>query len=397
MYYNQFIDDSFIDYLNRYCTGIVLLKDKIQKISVSYYLSDAYSNYACRFYIKVEFSDYQNLTLEEKKIATEYLYEFLNETGSQFVSFIYRSSRERDIDIDIDVIEKFIYHYEFAVNIFDGFIRKILPQTCLLEIDDLKSIPFFIYMISFLGTFKYSEIENSKESGFFSKKYVQINKRTFEFDCHLHPILKDAATQTLDINKTISDEELHNSGGGDMVALRQFVIDAKIPFLIPRYSLEIDKIQIDTSELKKKLKNYVPKNSDKDIQPEVILKILEKKEMEGVAKKEKLDQKCKAIGIKTGDYIYVKSDHQQVIGVIKEIELYSKDDLKIRYNILKNDLTESRSPLKEISCKNKRFYTLNQEIIEEEKKNASLKTKQQLIAFFNKKGIKNPLFDDNKI
>ncbi|MDR2756054.1 MAG: hypothetical protein LBC20_10130 [Planctomycetaceae bacterium] len=388
MYYNRFIDDSFMDYLNRYCTGIVLLKDKIEKISVTYYLSDAYSNYACRFAVQVELFDYQGLDLEDKKIATQYLYNSINETGSQFVSFIYRSSH--DGDIDIEIIEKFIYHYEFAKSIFNDFIRKILPQTCLLEIDDLESIPFFIYMISFLSKIK-SERRDSNEIRFFSKTYDQINKRTFESDCYLHPILKETATQTLDINKTISDEELHNAGGGNIAAIRQFVIDAKIPFCIPHYFRTIDKIQIDTSVLKTKLKNDVPKNSDEDIRPEVILGLLEKKEKEKVAKKEKLEQKCRTIGVRTGDYIYVKNEQQQ-IGVIKEIKLYGNDDLEIQYNILKSDLTESRLPLKDISCKNKRFYTLSQEIIEEEKRNGSLKTKQQLIVFFRKKGIKNPLF-----
>lgn len=54
MYFGDFINEEFTAYLNRYCTGIALLKDEIEEVSVSYELSDAFSNLACRFRICVE-------------------------------------------------------------------------------------------------------------------------------------------------------------------------------------------------------------------------------------------------------------------------------------------------------------------------------------------------------
>ncbi|MDR0338212.1 MAG: hypothetical protein LBI18_14110, partial [Planctomycetaceae bacterium] len=369
------------------------LKDKIEKIFVSYYLSDAYSNYACRFYIKVDFFDYQNLDLEEKRIVQQYLYNSSNETGSQFVSFIYQSNH--DLDIDFKIVEDFIYHYEFARNLFDGFIRTILPQTCLLEIDDLESVPFFVYMIPFLRGLKYSEMEDLTKTKSFSKKYFQINQRAFEFDCHFHQILKEAATPILNDTKTISDEELYRAGCGAMTDLRRFVVEAKIPFSISSHSSTINSIQIDTSVLKTKIKNDLPENLAENIRPDMILNLLEKKDEELVAAKEKLDRKCMAAGIKTGDYIYVNKGGQRV-GVIKKIELCYNDDLKIQYNVLKNDLTESHLPPKEIYCRNECFYTLRQEVVEEKQSNGVLKTKQQLTVCFRKEGVKNVLLKGKK-
>ena len=224
----------------------------------------------------------------------------------------------------------------------------------------------------------------------------QINKREFEFDCYFHQILKEAATPKLDDDKIISDEELCNAGCGDITALRRFIVESKIPFSIPSYSDGIDKIQIDISALKNKIENDVSEYSHEEIRPEIILKLLEKKEKAAVAVEEKLDKKCKEAGIKTGDYICIKKGDLR-IGVIKEIELCYGDGLKIQYNVLKNDLTESRSPLKEAYCKNEFFYMLQQEVVEEEKKNGSLKTKQQLAVFFRKAGVKNPLFKGEKV
>ena len=55
-----------MDYLNRYLNGIIIFKDEIKKISISYWLSEAYSNHACRFSI-----DKNSLTMKSflKKIG----------------------------------------------------------------------------------------------------------------------------------------------------------------------------------------------------------------------------------------------------------------------------------------------------------------------------------------
>ena len=66
MYYINCITQEFMDYLNRYLNGIIIFKDEIKKISISYWLSEAYSNHACRFSI-----DKNSLTMKSflKKIG----------------------------------------------------------------------------------------------------------------------------------------------------------------------------------------------------------------------------------------------------------------------------------------------------------------------------------------
>jgi DNA-binding Xre family transcriptional regulator len=376
----------------------VQLKDKIKKISVYHYLSNAFANHSCRFCIDVELSDYENLDSEEKVIANQYFYNSHSETGNQFVSFIYKS--QRDYHIDSDIVKSFIYHYEFAQNLFENFIKKILPQTCILEIEPLDSELFFVYMISFLNGMRYSEID-TKEIIPFERKYRELYKRDFELDCYYHKILVETATPTLDKDRTISEKELCDTGNKSITNLRKFIIEEKIPFLIDSHHCgTIDEILIDIATLKDKLKKYTPKSSYFDIQPERILKLLNKKESEEILAKEKLDRICKAFEIQIGDYIYVKhsfwgGDNQY--GIIKEVSLYCNDDLEIQYRILKNDMTESRVPLKTMfGVTDSDFYVLKKEMVEKEKKNGSLKTKQQLIALFNKNGVKNSLFKGKK-
>ncbi len=67
MLYSNYADHEFMDYLNRHLTGIFLFKNEIRKISLSYSLSEAFSNHACRFYIDIDFFNYENLTEEDKR------------------------------------------------------------------------------------------------------------------------------------------------------------------------------------------------------------------------------------------------------------------------------------------------------------------------------------------
>jgi hypothetical protein len=383
MYYDKFINQEFTDYLNRYCTGIVLLKDAIKEISVSFYFSEAYSNHSCRFSIDVDFFDYEHLPKESKIIVNKYFYNAGNSTGSRFVSFIYKS--QSAYDIDFNEIKSFINHYSFAQNLFDGFIRNVIPNKCSLEIATLESEPFFNYISHFLY-----HIGDVKPIKSFSKRYFEINKRNFKFDCYYHKVLKEASTQTLNTENTVTDKELYETDGGDIADLRKFIVEEKIPFSIRSYSDIIEEIRIDASILKEKMKNYVPKNSYINIRPKSILNLIEKKEKNQNENEEKLKTRLKKAGLTVGDYICVKNHYnkeKQYIGIIKNISIGYNNDLRIEYNVLKTDLLESLS-IKD-TLDTDILYILKSEIFEQEKKKGTLKTKEQLVRLLKERGKKH--------
>jgi hypothetical protein len=392
MYYNQFINHEFVDYLNRHCTGIILLKDKIRKIKVSFHLSEAYSNHACRFCIDVNMLDYKNFSKEDQNLAVKYLYNSNNETGSQFVSFIYKP--QQDYNINVEIVESFIYHYEFARNLFDGFIRNLLPENCSLEIETLETEPFFNYITSFLR-----DIKDTNTIKSFSKKYFEINKRDFEFDCHYHKVLKEAAVQTLNAYPIVSDKELYETSSGNIADLRYFVVKHNIPFSYCSYSDVIDEIQIDAIALKNKMDHYIAEPYV-NITPKAILKLIEKKEDDKLFAIRQLEELSKVAGIEIGDYICVENasyTNTQHVGIIKNIELSYENGLRITYNIIKNDLTESRLPLQEIYNSNKvDFCILKQKMVSEKIQNGLLQTKKQLAIAFKNNGVKNSLLKNKR-
>ncbi|GEM_PF-1589487 len=394
MWHNDYIDPEFISYLNRHFTGIVQLKDKIEKISIFFELAEAFSNQACRFYIDIELFDYENLSIEDKRNANKFFHNVLNETGSKFVSFIYKS--QRDYHIDIDIVKSFIYHYQFAVNLFEGFIKNILPANCALEIASLETEPFFNYIAYFLRHTKYSKEE---ERYSFEREYQEVTKRKFDFDCYYHKRLVNAAVKEL-TNKenVVTDEELYNAGGGDIAAIREFVVENKVPFSIRYYTDVIDNIHVDASVLKEKISNYIP-DFYLNIKPAIILSLIKDKEEVIVQKNRMIEGKCEALAIRLGDYIYVENRYytndNDAIGVIKSIDLSYNNELEVRYNTLKKDLQESRLPLK--SAREKEIaYTLQSEVFREEKNKGLLRAKEQLIRLFKNKGMKNPLFKTKK-
>ncbi|MDR0864092.1 MAG: hypothetical protein LBO74_04055 [Candidatus Symbiothrix sp.] len=329
-------------------------------------------------------SDYEKLSESDEQKANKYFYNSWNSTGNQFVSFIYKSNKE--YNIDIEKIKSFIYHYVFAQNLLEGFIKNIIPPTCILTIASLESEPFFNYISHFIR-----EIDDPKEIKSFSKRYFEINKRNFDFDCYYHNTLTEAAVQTLNAKESITDKELHEAGGGDIADLRRFVVEEKIPFFIGYHSTRIDEIKIDASLLKEKMKDYIPKNAYVDIHPRAILKLIEKQEKEKLEKQEKLARKCENAGIKAGDYICCKgsyNDSKPYIGIVKNISDRYNTNLQLEYIVLKNDLSESRLPLRETQDTNI-LYILKNEVFEEHKKNGTLKTKDQLMQIFKKEGKKN--------
>ncbi|WP_352421835.1 hypothetical protein [Proteiniphilum sp.] len=336
MYYIDYVNAEFSHYLNRYCTGIVLLKEEIKKIAVSFYLSNAYSNHACRFSIDIDLFDFKKLSKENKDKANQYFYNSNSETGSQFVSFIYKS--QRDHDIDIKMIKAFIANYSFAKNLFEGFIKNIINERCVLEIESLEKEPFFNYIGEYISHGNYNEKETS-----FSKKYFELNHRDFDFDCHYHKILVENATREPVDYETITDKELFNASGGNIDDIRRFVIDEKIPYTFNNYLKVIDKINIHVPKLKEKIQNYIPKYSFEEIYPQSILQKIYEKEREKLDKQILIKQKSEKVGVELDDIIFVDDEwckNKQYIGVVQEINLLGAS-LEIKYILLNNDLSKS--------------------------------------------------------
>lgn len=389
MLHTDYIDPEFISYLNRHFTGIIQMKDKIKKISVSYELAEAFSNRACRFYIDIDLFDYGTLSDEDKRSVNDYFYNSQNETGNKFVSFIYKS--QKDYHMDAEVIKLFIYHYQFAQNIFDGFIKNVIPATCEIEIASLETEPFFNYILDFLRKSKYSE--QNKNS--FKKEYLKVTKREFDFDCYYHSHLIDATVKEL-LNREdiVTDEELYNAGGGDISAIRSFIVENKVPFSIGYYTDVIDNIQIDASVLKEKIIEYIP-DKYPNIRSTAILNLIKNKE-EAIFQKDRIiKEKCDRLAVRLGDYVYIENQHHRssdidIIGIIKSIHLDYSEELEIKYNTLKKDLSESGLSLKSANSK-EIAYTLQSEIFQDEKNKGLLRTKDHLIRLFKNKGSKNPM------
>ncbi len=390
MWHNDYIDSEFTSYVNRHCNGIVQLKDKIEKISVYFGLAEAFSNHACRFYIDVDFIDYKSFSAEDKRNANQFFYNSQNATGSKFVSFIYKS--QRDYHIDIEVVKSFIYHYQFAQHIFEGFIKNILPPDCVLKITPLEQEPFFNYISHFLRLSRYSNEDNKLP---FKKEYLKVTNREFDFDRHYHKDLINAAVKELTSRENVvTDEELHNAGGGNVSDIRRFVLENDIPFSVGYYTDVIDNIQIDISTLKEKTINHIA-DSYSTINSAVILSLIKNKENTVIKKEMIIREKREALAIQLGDYIYVENSYpnadSDILGIIKSMDLNYSNELEIQYITLNKDLSESRLSLK--STKNNEIiYTLKAEIFQEEKDKGLLQNKNQLIQLFKNKGRKNPAF-----
>jgi hypothetical protein len=392
--FDRFINSEFTSYLNRYFTGIIELKEKIEKISVFFELSEAFSNHACRFYIDITFINDEDLSEEDIRMANKFFYNSSNSTGSKFVSFIYQS--QRSFVTDVEEVRSFIYHYQFAQNLFEGFIKSLLPEKCTLDIVLLETEPFFNYIQDFFIKSRYSKEEHRS----FDREYLKTTGREFSFDCRFHDGLISASSDMKGIEEyaVVSDKELHDAGGGGISDIRRYVVENKVPFSVRHYSHVIDKIWIDSKMLAAKMVNYIPDNYTV-INRKPILNLLERKQNELMDRTKMIKEKSDILGIKLGDYVYVEGSYyesdSQDIGVVKEIRLNYSNQLEIKYNVLKKDLSESRLALKSTAEMNI-AHTLTAKIFQEAVANGVINTKVQVIRLFKDKGVRNPMFKAKK-
>ncbi|MBC7845206.1 MAG: hypothetical protein H7Y10_01785 [Flavobacterium sp.] len=345
----NYTDQDFFEYLNRHLTGFILLGQKLKSIIVKYELAEAYSNHSCRFIIDIEFLNFENLSIDEKKLAHKFFHNSQNSTGGGFISFIYKSQRE--YHIDIVKIQSFVQHYEFAKQTLNGVIKNVIPENCELEIKDLKMEPLFTYMDRFFGRRDYS-----LSDGEFTKKYEDKFKTSFDFDIIYHNRILNQALKYSDLifENSISDKELEQNHFRSIEEIRRFVLDNDIPFIINKYRDTIEEIYIDEGSLKEKLtKNILPVYNQ--LQKNVIIKVIEKKEQERKVRLNFLNKLVNDSNLSIGDFILITENYYgdkcQEIGIIKEFEINYNNCLEIKYNQLKINLEESKIGLKTIALK----------------------------------------------
>ncbi|MDN3709668.1 hypothetical protein QW060_22175 [Myroides ceti] len=157
----------------------------------------------------------------------------------------------------------------------------------------------------------------------------------------------------------VTDEELHNAGGGNVSDIRRFVLENDIPFSVGYYTDVIDNIQIDISTLKEKTTNHIA-DSYSTLKPAAILNLIKSKENTVIKKRLIIREKCEALAIQLGDYIYVENSYpnadSDILGIIKSMDLNYSNELEIHISPLNKDLSESRLSLK--STKNNEINIL---------------------------------------
>lgn len=378
---NSLINNEFFSYLNRHLTGIRLLSNKIKKISISYELSEAFSNHSCRFIIFEDIDNLSSLSDEEIQTANNFLHNSFYSTGSGFVSFIYK--RQRDYNIDFKVIREFILHYQFAENLFEGFIKDFLPEDCRIDILSLWEEPLFNYSIDFLNQLEYENINSRKD-------YEKKMHRSFEFDIQYHKRMTDLAQNYNKIENSISDSEISKYTDSKIEDIRRLIIKESIPFNIESYSNTIDNIFIDILKLKKTLANFIPSSFEK-IDSKGILDLIDKKENDSKKLEALLKNLISESNLQLGIFILVElnswGDKCNDIGLVKKFKINHNNELEVIYNNLKTNLKESKVPLKSTNLENISYFVYETEIAED--KLVALNKKDLQVGLFKRIGIRN--------
>lgn len=376
--YNIQINSEFTHYLNRHLKGILFLRHKIKNISLQYELADAFSNYSCRLQINIEFWDVKSFSREEEMIEDKFLYNRSNSSGGKYISFVYK--KQRSSGIDIEEIKSFITFYQFTENIFQGFVKDLLPKNCTLNISELND-PLFIYLDNFL---KYAN--HSRENREFEKEYKSIFNRSYDFDVYYHLELIERAQkfENLQIEDTITDEELFENKCCEIEDIRRFVLNENIPFKILGYSHGVDSLNIDSNILLNKLKKN-SKSETRDFDPAKIIKIIVSK-INGKTKERDLLEELKVkYNIEIGDYIYYKDKRdttKEELGIVKNISIYN-NELDILVKKVKINLEESKLHSDTIEM-DSILFSLKPSKLQEIKKEKPKIDKRQLIGLIKK-------------
>lgn len=375
--YPDYSSMEFMDYLNRYCTGICLLKHLINKISLSYHVArHIYGNDVCRISIEVDLSDFELMTDEELAAVNCYFYNSQNCSGSRYVSFRFCDSSSFG-EINERAILLFISYYEFTAQLLTGFIRNIVPQKCTIEIADLQKEPLFTYLVDYL-------MEEPCPS--FGSRYRKVMKRDFATDVDFHNVLLEKSTELPE--KAITDIELCKAGGGSCSDIRSFVLAHHIPF--HAYLLRtIDNIFIDRQILSEVLRDIPESRYDNISRERMLRRIKQVEERERVEELRRLKAYAN-IPVKVGDLILLKSDsddlYQKDVGIITSVQIGGNGGYIVEYHSFTKKLSEGRA--RHIVLNTDLEFFLEHDIWLEGKNSLLFEDKAQLVAFILKEGVR---------
>lgn len=391
----NYIDSDFMSYLNRYLIGFTKFAGEIKSIDVTFELCEAFSNHSIRFSIDPEFKDLGKLMQEHSEELNACFYNSDSVTGNQFVSFIYEHNNS--CELNMERIESFMMHYQFASKILTGFLGELLPDREVLHIRPLESEPFMSYFTRFA-----LHKRNNEPQPRFQKQYFDFCKRSFEFDyLHHEELMRNAAERSW--QNTVSDLELCDAGGGKIADIRSYVLREKIPYGVAACSSTVDRIFIDATILRQKIGQYVS-DSYEDIRPAAIVACLDRMEREKELEALRQEQRCKQLetlmveaGVAVGDYIYIKKQYgsDYCIGKVVAFDWGYGERPLVKYNVLKKDLTESRRALQDGSLQDVR-YILKPEVFEQELNREGIALESRFVALCKKSGQKPVLPKEKK-
>lgn len=177
--------------MNRHLIVIQKLNHRFKEISLDYEFSDSYGRNIFRFLIRYKLLDGYELSQEDREVFEKYLGGGLYywQERKPYVSFVYK--HQNSFQIEFDILESFIVHYQFAIQIFEGFVKEVIPNVCSLSIASLRDESVFNYAYSYLLNSKYS---GEKDIGF-KKEYKEVMQRSFDFDVSYHSTLIESAVK----------------------------------------------------------------------------------------------------------------------------------------------------------------------------------------------------------
>jgi hypothetical protein len=266
---DNLVDSEFSYYLNRHVTGILKLSELVEKVVIKYELKKSFGREKCNFIIGIKFIDQYDFTDKQKLIANKYLFNYGDNSGYKYASFVYHGQNS---DIDYHKIKEFLRHYQFAKDVFEGVVKEYIPDI-KLEIYSVDKEPLFNYAKRYFLELEFIDQESPKTRSYSSA----MNNRSFSKDIVLHSLLVDAS-KNFNLNiSTITDIEICKNTQTDIGALRELVLDNDIPFQINEFSDTIEELAIDYFKLKDFMVKYSPERYVR-VYPEQIMQLMYERE-----------------------------------------------------------------------------------------------------------------------
>lgn len=225
----KYLNYEYSDYLNRHINGLIQIGEKVESINIDFENTIHFGKGILRLYIEIEFFDFDNLTLEEKKIANNYFHNYSNLSGSKYFSFTYQPNGS---GIDLNQVRFFMNAYYFSVQTLKNIKSITTRNECLFKYRNLNEDSFFILIDKFL-----SDTELKFYDRDFEIKYKDLYNRRFNFDCDWNQKFMDKSKLYNEYNfiNTINVNEI-NISTALLESLYIFLINSETPFKFNFYN-----------------------------------------------------------------------------------------------------------------------------------------------------------------